>query len=292
VAGHCRERTVKLWDAATLETRTVLSGVISVLTFGDRGKTILVRLGDGTVKCFDVATGTVTRELPKAPSGEWNSVVISPDGRTAAIGDNTPVIRLWDMRSGKIESLTGQTRKAADLAFSPDGHTLVSAVSDGFIDFWDMARRQCVASVPAHAERVLCVAVSPNSAMAASGGSDNTVKLWDMKTKKLLVALNGHKRPVWTLAFSPDGKTLASGSGDHTIRLWNISFFREVAVLRRFTSSRSRLPDEIRPLNFSPDGNTLAALTHTGDVLLFRAAALDEAASRSAPAPVLPSATP
>jgi WD40 repeat protein len=104
--------------------------------------------------------------------------------------------------------------------------------------------------------------------------------------------LNGHKRPVWTLAFSPDGKTLASGSGDHTIRLWNLSFRREVAVLRRFTGGKSRLADEIRPLNFSPDGNTLAALTHAGEVLLFRAGPLDEGMSRSAAVPVPASAAP
>jgi hypothetical protein len=34
----------------------------------------------------------------------------------------------------------------------------------------------------------------------------------------------------------------------------------------------SSLADEIRPMSSSPDGNTLAALTRSGDVILFRAA--------------------
>jgi len=290
LAGHCRDQTVKLSDASTLETRTVLPGIARVLTFSDRGKTILARLGDGTVKCFDVATGTVMRELTTAPSGEWNSVVISPDGRRAAITDNTPIIQLWDMSSGETSLLNGNIREAGLVAFSPDSHTLISGVSDGVIDFWDVAQRHCVASVAAHPERVLCLAVSPDGAMVASGGSDNKIKLWDLKTKTWLATLNGHKRPVWTLAFSPDGRTLASGSGDHTIRLWNLFLRREVAILRRSASSSSRLADEIRPLNFSPDGNTLAAVTQGGEVMLFRAATLDEATSPSAAAPLMPSA--
>ena len=40
----------------------------------------------------------------------------------------------------------------------------------------------------------------------------------------------------------------------------------------------SSLADEIRPMNSSPDGNTLAAVTHRGILKLFRAATLDEVA--------------
>ena len=127
----------------------------------------------------------------------------------------------------------------------------------------------------AHSGQIVNLAVSPDGTIAASGSTDCTLKLWNLKTRSCLATLNGHKRPVWALAFSPDGKTLASGSGDHSIRLWNLSFRREVAVLRRFTSTNLGVPEEISSLNFSPDGNALAAVTGGGELLLFRAAPLD-----------------
>src|SRR5947208_821255 len=109
--------------------------------------------------------------------------------------------------------------------------------------------------------RIFSVAISPDGTMVASGSTDNTIKLWNLKTRSCLATLNGHKRLIWALAFSPDGKILASGSGDHSVRLWNVSFRREVAILRRFTNSNPGVADEIRSLNFSPDGNNLAAVT-------------------------------
>ena len=279
-----------IWDAATLETRSVLPGAARVLTFSDNGKTILARFKDGTLKCCDVATGKITREGPIAPLGEWTSVVVSPDRRSAAITDGTAIIQVWDIASGKIDRLTGHTRNAAAFAFSPDGHMLVSSGLPGVIDVWNVARRQCVASIPAHSSEVVSAAISPDGTMAATGSADNTIKLWNLKTSSCLATLNGHKRPVWALAFSPDGKTLASGSGDHSVRLWNVSFRREVAVLRRFTSSKARLIEEIRTLNFSPDGNDLAVVTQGGDLILYRAATLDELARRPDGAQALPNA--
>jgi WD40 repeat protein len=291
LAGSGKDQTVRLWDAATLETRPDIPGASDVLTFSDHGKAIVARFADGSLKYCDVATGKVMREGPKAPSGEWTSVVVSPDGRIAALTDTTPIIRLWDIVSGKIDLLTGRTRPASVLAFSPDGHTLISGDSAGIISIWDVARGQCVASIAAHSARVVSVAISPDSTTAASGSTDTTIKLWNLKTGRCLATLKGHKRPVWVLSFSPEGQTLASGSGDHTVRLWNVSLRREVAILRVFTGSNLGVSEEIGSLHFSPDGNTLAAVTHRGILKLFRAATLDEVALRAGASPVERQAT-
>jgi WD40 repeat protein len=291
LAGSSLGQTNKIWDATTLETRAVLPpGASGVLAFSDHGKAIVAIFADGSVKYCDVATGKVAREGPKAPSGEWNSVVISPDGRSAAITDGTPIIQVWDIASGKIDLLSGGTRVGGAVAFSPDGHTLISGGLAGVIDIWDVARRQCVASIAAHSARVVSLGISPDGTMAASGSTDTTIKLWNLKTSRWLATLKGHKRPVWVLAFSPDGQTLASGSGDHTVRLWNLSARREVAILRIFTGSNLGVPEEIGFLNFSPDGNTLAAVTKRGTLRLFRAATRDEVALRPDSVHAMPNA--
>ena len=65
--------------------------------------------------------------------------------------------------------------------------------------------------------------------------------------------------------------------------------FRECSD-RRFTSSNPGPIEEIRTLNFSPDGNGLAVVTQGGDLILFSAATPDEAVRRPEAAPALPNA--
>ena len=292
LAAHCQDETVKIWDAGTLETQRVIPGASGVVTFSDDGKTIVLEFGDGTNKCCDVATGRLTPAGAVAPSGDRTSGIRSPGKGSAAIAEDIPMAQLWDMASGQIDLVTGQTQTVQAVALSPDHHTMISGSLDGTLAFWDVVRKQCVASMEAHSGQIVSLAISPDGKIAASGSTDCTLKLWNLKTKSCLATLNGHKRPVWALAFSPDGKTLASGSADHSIRFWNLSFRREVAVLRQFTSTNPGVPEEIRRLTFSPDGNALAAVTAGGKLLLFRAATLDEATSRSAGGPPLPEAAP
>ena len=283
LAAHCQDETVKIWDAGTLETNRVIPGASGVVTFSDDGKTLVVEFEDGTNRCCDVATGKLTPAGAVAPSGDRTSGVRSPGKGSAAIAEDISIAQLLDIASGKLDLATGHTQTVTRVTLSPDRRTMISGSIDGTLAFWDVVRTQCVASMAAHSGRILSLAISPDGTIAASGSADWTLKLWNLKTRSYLATLNGHKRPVFGLAFSPDGKILASGSADHTIRLWNVSFRREVTVLRPFASTHPGVPEEIRSLTFSPDGNALAAVTGGGELLLFRAATLDEATSRSAP---------
>jgi eukaryotic-like serine/threonine-protein kinase len=285
LAAHCKDETIKLWDAATLETKRVIPDASRVVAFSDDGKTVVLEFGDGTNKCCDVATGRLTPAVA-VPSIYQTSEVRSPGKGSAAIAEDIPMAQLWEIASGKLDLVTGQTQTVMAVTLCPDRHAMISGNLDGTIAFWDLLRRQCVASVAAHSGQVVNLAVSPDGTIAASGSTDCTLKLWNLKTRSWLATLNGHKRPVWALAFSPDSKTLASGSADHSIRFWNVGFRREVAVLRPFSGTRPGVHEEIRALNFSPDGNALAAVTGGGELLLLRAATLDEVTSREGASPV------
>ena len=283
LAAHCQDETVKIWDAGTLETNRVIPGASGVVTFRDDGKTLVVEFEDGTNRCCDVATGKLTPAGAVAPPGFRSSGVRSPGNGSAAIAVDIPIDQLWDMASGQIDLVTGQTQTVTGVTLSPDHHTMISGGVDGTIAFWDVVRKQCVDSIVAHFGRIVSLAISPDGKVAASGSTDCTIKLWNLKTRGCLATLKGHKRPAFGLAFSPDCKTLASGSADHSIRFWNLSFRREVAVLRPFAGTHQGVREEIRSLTFSPDGNILAAVTGGGELLLLRAATLEEAMSRSAP---------
>ena len=107
-----------------------------------------------------------------------------------------------------IASLTGHTDRVHAVAFSPDGHTLLSGSYDGTARLWDVAtHRQIGAPLNGHDGEVYSVAFSPHGNVVATGADDGMVRLWDVATHRQIGApLNGHDGEINAVAFSPDGK--------------------------------------------------------------------------------------
>ncbi len=92
----------------------------------------------GAGQLVDINTGR-SRTLPTVDPGIPNSVALSPDGRTLAVGDQDGTVIVRELPSGRIvDRLTGHATRVLGLAFSPDGKTLYSCSLDGAIFAWDV----------------------------------------------------------------------------------------------------------------------------------------------------------
>jgi eukaryotic-like serine/threonine-protein kinase len=235
-------------------------GMINHVEFSRDGGTVFSSSSDGTLRRWDVATGTGTIQL----QGDVpvRGFAVARDGRIAAQAGNTAF--LIDP-GGMVRRLGGGGKWCVDFAeFEPVGDRLVlhrcdkslALVEDGRVPGQLLAGESPrIIELPTGDYMVGHVAVSPDGRRIAGGLSDRTVRLWDAGTGQVIDILRGHSDVVMDVAFSPDGRELASASYDKTIRIWDLASKRH-RVLRGHTAPvdwvRWRGPAQLA--TGSPDG--------------------------------------
>ena len=205
-------------------------------------------------------------EEPRARLGKGiiGQIRYSPDGTQLAVGSSIG-IWIYNARTGKeLNLLTGYTKDAGCIAYSPNGRILASggAVDTGTVCLWDPNTGEHKVTLAEHEERVTCVEFSPDGRILASGSvgprGDGTIRLWDVVTGKHKATLKGHTGGYKLMVFSPDGKTLASADDslwaskdDKGIWLWDTGMGQHKTTLEN--------PDfRANSIAFSPDGDTIA----------------------------------
>jgi WD40 repeat protein len=131
------------------------------------------------------------------------------------------------------------------VTFSPDGHRIVSGLTNKTIHVWDAnSGMENLLPLRGHTDAVTCVAFSPNGTYIVSGSKDCTIHIWDsMSGTPMCPPLNGHERFIWSVAFSPDGSQIISNSAHNIIHKWSSSadalgvYFSKVDCITHCTSN-------------------------------------------------------
>lgn len=256
------DATIHLWDLGATDgtdTSIVLSdheGSINAMTFSPDSSVLVTAGGDQTARLWDLQSVTdasstsspATASIVFTGHEDWiRAVAISPDNRWLATGDDSGIVRLWDIsvllpgsaKTGNTGSaatdlaaesiiLSGHDAPITGLVVSPDSHWLVTASADTTARVWDLTAPD-PAAMPivllGHERSILAIAISSDSRWLATGGFDGMVNLWDLDAPDpavTAVALRAHERAIFAAAISPDDHWLVTGSGDGTVRLWTL----------------------------------------------------------------------
>lgn len=111
------------------------------VAFSHNGQHLAYSDRSGAVFLRDLRSNSVPQTLMCESTS--NSVAFSPDDSVIATGHADGVIRLWDVKSGKLMfKFVGHGRSVTEIAFVPDGRTLLSASSDGTVRLWSTAHNR------------------------------------------------------------------------------------------------------------------------------------------------------
>jgi RNA polymerase sigma factor (sigma-70 family) len=222
-AGDAAE--VILWDAATSRERGRFPTGRGFAFSAD--STTLATERNGDLVVWTVATGKVATRIKGAD--KLHALALGPNGRTAVSGEETGVIQLWDLASGKPVQRF-QVRPAGPipgpqdgLVLSPDGRLAAPGGSwAGSLPIWETSTGLELRTLAVSSGLVYSVTLSADGRRLAAVTRDSSIRVIEVATGKTIQAIaEAHGTAgITTLAFTADGKTILSGGTDGTICCW------------------------------------------------------------------------
>lgn len=135
------DKTLVLWDARLGVCVTTLKGhqyPCNHATISLAGNTIASCDSHGIINLWDIRKTVFPIATIDAGPMAANEVAFSPSGKRLAVASSDSLLRLVDVDSCKVSSLSVQRQDLQSVSFDHKGETLVSAGSDGVINIWSL----------------------------------------------------------------------------------------------------------------------------------------------------------
>ena len=128
---------------------------------------------------------------------------------------------------------------------------LATGATDNSVRLFDLAKGVEMGELQEHEDSVSALQFWDSNLI--TGSSDGQVCIWRCSDYELLLKFRGHKASVTCLAIHPSGRMMASAGRDQRIQLWDLT--------RGTSAAHLTVPESVEILEWSPDGQSIAALS-------------------------------
>jgi WD40 repeat protein len=234
------------------------------LAFSADGQTLAAAAADQTLHCWkrDGTGGFAANPVRSIARASVSHISFSPNGKILATISPENTIQLWDREGSLIRTFKGVAQPVTDLAFSPDGRTLITSSND-HTRLWQL-QNPAIATLNAQSQQI---AYRADDQLIASVGQNAVIKLWNPNGILQSTLENpGATGKAIAVTFSDDGKILASATETGTIQLWQMNVkTKGYQLLTTFDA------DRILQMSLSPNGKALVTTTSDGTIRLWSA---------------------
>ncbi|XP_074083540.1 LOW QUALITY PROTEIN: small ribosomal subunit protein RACK1-like [Macrotis lagotis] len=270
-----QDTTIITWKLARDETnygipQQALRGhlhFVSDVVISSDGQFVLSGSWDGTLKLWNLTTGTTTKHFV-GHTKDVLSVAFSSDNCQIVSGSRDKTIKLWNMFGVCKCTLQDDSHSewvldpcTSCVHFSPNNSNpiIVSCGWDKLVKVWNLANCKLKINHIGHMGYLNTVTVSPAGSLCASGGKDGQAMLWDLSEGKHLYTLDGGNI-INALYFSPNHYWLCAATG-LSIKIWDLEgkIIVDEPKQEVISTSSKAEPPQCTSLAWSADGQTLFA---------------------------------
>jgi len=275
LATGAEDNTVRLWNATSgVAIGQPLRGhtaPVRAVSFSPDGAVLASGSDDGTIRLWDPRSGQQQGQALGGTGADpinsgISTLAFSPDASdpvlVAGVWDGT--YQLWDTLHASIRGspVSVSSTPVAAVAFSKNGHLIVTGSVDGVVRLWQADSGMRLYEWTGQGASITSVAISAADSTVASGGSDGSLVVWaGPNLNPLYQSLVATQTvPVLALAFPPDSTSIESGSGNGTTELWALASGQTLQRPQPFQGN----PLLVAALSFSPDAAQVAMSSNAG----------------------------
>lgn len=267
VASSSRDKTVRVWDAATGKIVWILNrhaNQVESVSIDPYDKLIATADSDGLIIIWDPKTGEELKRLDPLGVG-FNNIAFGPEGESILAAGEDGRACIWEFNKsdqlGKCFEHTSRDSKGNPFGlnsavFSPDGKYIATGSGDKTAIIWEVKTGKSVKELT-HPDSILNLEFNKaDSGILVTACKDGVVRIWDTTNWSMISELRGHKGNVNCAKFNLKGDRLVTSSIDSTATVWNWRQGKPLFWLRGHSGS-------VTSAEFSPNGNDV--YTSSGD---------------------------
>ncbi len=152
----------------------------------------------------------------------------------------------------ELVAFRGHRGSLLAVAYSPDGHRIVTGGADNTAWVWDVSTGKALLPLSGHSGPIRSVGFSPDGQRIVTGSWDGTAKVWNASGNAEPLTLTNHTGEVFSVAFFPDGQRVVTASFDQTVRVWDALTGGQLLKLEGHTN-------RVWAVAVSPDGSRIAS---------------------------------
>lgn len=217
-----------LWNISTkqkIQSFTGHADRVYEAAFSSTGDTIVTVSGDGSVRWWDVATGTVLINND-VDDQVVRTVCFDARNQQVVSGHEDGNLRYWTAGTGApVVAIPADVNMILCVRSHPQGTYIASAHGDGSIKLWSATRPdRLITELKADNGAAHSIDFSPDGTKLAVAYEDGYARVWDIEQRQVLLTLIAHAGPVTSVRFAPNGRYLATGSFDKTVKIWDLNY--------------------------------------------------------------------
>ncbi|HQQ96514.1 MAG TPA: WD40 repeat domain-containing protein [Cyclobacteriaceae bacterium] len=230
IAGHNTEGIHVIDTVHRKEVASLKLGSASIFDIRVINGQAWIAAGDGCVTVVNLSSMTVLHKM-EVSSKSARTIAIHPFNGTVAVGYSDHAIRVFDSRSfEQLAGWTGHSNSVFTLAYTRDGHFLLSAGRDAHLKAWDVQGNYGQhGDVVAHLFAINNLDFSPDGKHFVTCSLDKSIKIWRTADLTLLKVIDkarhaGHGTSVNRVLWTTYKDQVLSASDDRTISSWDVIF--------------------------------------------------------------------